>query len=91
MPLTFIMDKEENIYQLGCRVASGELTEVQYNYWLSQLGVSHEEALAVFRKREEEITAATAWYCFKTVAYIWIAVIIIVKLLTGEWHFPGFN
>ena len=85
------MDKEDQIYELGQRLITGDLTDIQYKFWLSQLDVSSEEALAIFRKKEIELTIQTAVVCSKLLVLVWFTSAIVVRLCTGEWHFPGFN
>lgn len=76
---------DQQIIELADRIASGDLTQVQYNFWIKQWRIDDATFLDRCKKMEVKKTVATFRACIFCLAMLYFVCWIVVGWATGDW------
>lgn len=76
---------DQQIIDLANKMASGDLTPVQYNFWIKQWGIDDATFLERCKEMEVRKTVATFQACLFWLVVLYFACWSVVGMATGDW------
>ncbi len=80
-----LTDRERKIYALGVRYAEGELTDVQLNWRLNELGLKKEEFVDKVEEIGRRITRVQIWHAARLLFWLVVLQLLIYWFLSMHY------
>lgn len=71
------MNKEDKMYEIATRRFGGDLSDIQYDWWLSELNATEDDFREIYRKRNKQQFANLAIE-FSVIAIVVLSVVFII-------------